>query len=493
MSPLLSVKNLSVSFQYHQAVDDISFELFPKKITALVGQSGSGKSVTALAIINLLRKAKITGQIIFEGKNLLKLDEKELCKIRGKDIGIVFQDPNSSLNPLHKVGDQIAEAITIHNPKISKKNLKIRIKELLKIVELESIDSRLNNYPHQFSGGQKQRVMIAIALANNPKILIADEPTTALDIKIQNEILDLLLRLKKELNLAILFITHNLRIVKKIADNVIVLNEGKIVEKGEMKEIFSAPKNAYTKLLMNAVKPENSRPKIENSEEILRVENLNVIHKVKKSFLEKENFYANKNINFSLKLGENLGVIGESGSGKSTLALALLNLIPFDGKINFFGKKTWQKNNLELRRDIQIIFQDPFSSLNPRMTVKEIIEEGLVIHKVDNSIKAREGRVREILEKLKLDPKITDRYPHQLSGGQRQRVAIARALILNPKILVLDEPTSALDLLTQNEILKLLFEIQKQQKISYILISHDLEIVEAVCHRTLILKAGEII
>lgn len=521
--PILSIKNLSISFQNHQAVDDISFELFPKKITALVGQSGSGKSVTALAIINLLHKAKISGEIIFNanskillqrshreanvsermrdlplkkgdgGLNLLKLSEAELCKIRGKDIGIVFQDPNTSLNPLHKIGEQIAEAITIHNPKISKKNLKIRIKELLKIVELESLNSRLNNYPYQLSGGQKQRVMIAIALANNPKILIADEPTTALDVTIQNEILDLLLRLKKEFGLAILFITHNLRIVKKIADNVIVLNDGKIVEKGEVKEIFSAPKNAYTKLLMSAVKPENSMPKVQKSEEILRVENLNVIHQIKKSFLKKENFYANKKINFSLKLGENLGVIGESGSGKSTLALALLNLIPFEGKINFFDKKTWQKNNFELRRDIQIIFQDPFSSLNPRMTVKEIIEEGLLIHKIEDSTKTREKRINEILEKLKFDLKIKNRYPHQLSGGQRQRVAIARALILNPKILVLDEPTSALDLLTQNEILKLLFEIQNQQKISYILISHDLEIVEAVCHRTLILKAGQII
>jgi microcin C transport system ATP-binding protein len=492
--PLLSVKNLSISFQNSTVVNDISFDLFPKKITALVGQSGSGKSVTAIAIIGLLRKAKIFGEVIFAEKNLLKLSEEKLCKIRGKEIGMVFQDPNTSLNPLHKIGKQIAEAITIHNPKISKKDLKNRILELLKMVELESFISRLNDYPHQLSGGQKQRVMIAIALANNPKILIADEPTTALDVTIQNDILNLLLRLKNELNLAVLFITHNLRVVKKIADEVIVLNAGKIVEKGDVAQIFLEPKNSYTKLLIDSLN--SNRDAVSSADKKLQIidaKNLCVIHKIKKSFFKKENFYANKNINFSLHLGENIGVIGESGSGKSTLALALLNLIPFFGEIKFFNQKTWQKNNFELRRDVQIIFQDPFSSLNPRMLVNDIVMEGLLIHKIADSFEARQKLVDEILLRLKFDLDVKNRYPHQLSGGQRQRVAIARALILNPKILVLDEPTSALDIITQNEILKLLFEIQSQQKISYILISHDLDVIKQISDKIAVLKDGAIV
>ena len=463
---LLSIKNLSISFSNHQVVDKVSFELSPKKITALVGQSGSGKSVISLAIISLLRKAEISGEIIFEGKNLLKLSERELYKIRGRDIGFIFQDPNTSLNPLHKIGAQISEAIKIHQPKISKKDLQNRVAELLKMVELESFTARLKAYPHQLSGGQKQRVMIAIALANNPKILIADEPTTALDVRIQDEILNLLSRLKNDLGLSILLISHNVRVIKKIADEVILIDHGKIKFVSESVEksaigIAEAPSNY--------------------GEEILSVKNLSVIYNKK--------FYANRDINFSLKLGENLGIIGESGSGKSTLALALCNLIPSSGEIKLFGEKTWEKNEFELRSKMQIIFQDPFSSLNPRMLVKDIIAEGLIIHKIENSLEAREKRVEEILEKLHLSIDLKNRYPHQLSGGQRQRVAIARALILNPKILILDEPTSALDISTQNEIIKLLLEIARQQKISYILISHDLDVVAQIAHKTMTLEA----
>ncbi|MES2961367.1 MAG: dipeptide ABC transporter ATP-binding protein [Pseudomonadota bacterium] len=470
---VLSVKNLAISFEKNQVVKGISFDLFPKKITALVGQSGSGKSVTALAITRLLRKAEISGEIIFEGKNLLAMDEKKLCKIRGKEIGLVFQDPNTSLNPLHKIGDQIAEAVTIHNPKISKKNLQNRVLELLKMVELENFFSRLNAYPYQLSGGQKQRVMIAIALANNPKILIADEPTTALDVTVQSEILNLILRLKNELGLSVLFISHNLRAVSKIADEVIEMEDGKIV------------KNSQTqfdkKLLERSISS--------NQEKILEVKNLSVIHPTRKSFFKKENFYANKNLNFSLQEGQNLGIIGESGSGKSTIALVLTNLIAFEGEVNFFGEKNWLKNNQELRRDIQIIFQDPFSSLDPRMLIKDIIEEGLLI----NGLKNQSHEVDAVMKKLHLNLNLKNRYPHELSGGQRQRVAIARALILNPKILVLDEPTSALDLKTQNEILKLLAEIQEVQKISYILISHDLDVVAQIADQILVLKSGQIV
>ena len=470
----LSVKNLAVFFEKNQVVKGVSFDLFSKKITALVGQSGSGKSSVALAIVNLLgSNAKIFGEIIFDQKNLLEIDEKKLCKIRGKEIGLVFQDPNSSLNPLHKIGDQIAEAVTIHNPKISKKNLQNRVGELLKMVELENFSSRLNSYPHQLSGGQKQRVMIAIALANNPKILIADEPTTALDLRVQNEILDLIIRLKNQLALAVLFITHDLRVVKKIADEVIILREGKIVAQGGIE------------VLPNLPNLELKRAAAFEVEEILAVKNLSVIHKVKKSWLKKENFYANYGLNFSLKMGENLGIIGESGSGKSTLALALLNLISWRGEAKFFGEKTWAKNDFELRKKIQIVFQDPFSSLNPRMLVRDIILEGLLIHKI-------KGDLDSIMTRLDLDLELKNRYPHQLSGGQRQRVAIARALILNPQLLVLDEPTSALDFATQNQILRLLLEIQQTQKISYIFISHDVDAVEQISHKILTMKNGKI-
>ncbi len=502
-------------------VSEVFFDLFPKKITALVGQSGSGKSVTALAIVGLARKAQTSGEVIFDGKNLLKLSEEQLCKIRGQEIGFVFQDSNTSLNPLHKIGKQIAEAITIHNPKISKENLKKRVLELIKMVELESLTSRLDDYPHQLSGGQKQRVMLAIALANNPKILIADEPTTALDVAVQNEILNLILRLKNELGLAVLFITHNLHVVKKIADEVVVLNAGKIVEKGSAQQIFLAPKNDYTKSLINAVLMQKEQIKKPQSAEILSVKNLSVIHQIKKSFFKSENFYANRDLNFGLQSGHNLGIIGESGSGKSTLALALLNLTPHVGEVKFFGDKIWKKSESELRRDVQIIFQDPFSSLNPRMLVKDIIVEGLLIHKLHKpsversrnhrKVPAAKGsqqepsdgfdsaqptvceRVDGIMKKLRLELEIKNRYPHELSGGQRQRVAIARALILNPKILVLDEPTSALDLLTQNEILQLLLEIQKTQEISYIFISHDLDAVAQIADEIMVLKAGQIV
>lgn len=500
---ILSIKNLSVKFtketKTFNAVDDISFNLGAKKITALVGESGSGKSLCALAILGLVRKAEISGEVLFAEKSLLNLNEQELSKIRGREIGMIFQDPNSALNPLHPIGKQIAEAITIHNPKISNKDLNKRVKELLEMVELAPLLSRLKDYPHQLSGGQKQRVMISIAIANNPKILIADEPTTALDSDLQEETLKLLLDLKKRLGIAVLLISHNLQLVKKIADQVVVLSKGKIIEQGKVEEIFSAPKNAYTKCLIEAGESKK-KTRSQSSDfsakkvEILRVKNLSVIHQLKKSFFKKEKFYANCNINFSLNLGENLGIMGQSGSGKSTLALALCNLIPHQGEIEFFGKKAWgEKTSSNLRRQIQIIFQDPFSSLNPRMLVKDIIMEGLLIHKIEASPEARKSRLDEVLIKLNLDLALGNRYPHQLSGGQRQRVAIARALILNPRILILDEPTSALDLITQQQILELLLEIQKQQKISYIFISHDLTAVSQIADQMLIIKAGKVV
>lgn len=514
------IKNLTIEFDNLddkgpskiKVVDDVSFSLPHKKITALIGQSGSGKSVTALAILQLLFKAKISGSIVFDGVDLLKLNQKELSKIRGRDIGIVFQDPSSSLNPLHKIGDQILEAIKIHNPKISRANLKNRIAELLQLVDLKPLIKRLDAYPHQLSGGQKQRIMLAIALANNPRILIADEPTTALDIKTQNEILDLLLRLKKDLDLTILFITHNLKIVKKIADEIIILKDGRIFENGLKADIFNAPKNAYTKKLLEATNIIKHQYIDKDLEQILAVKNLQVSHKIKKGFFKYDNFDVFKNLNFSLALGQNLGIVGASGSGKSTIAKALMGLIKYQGEIiyeqNISGesflkdfkktlkrskkdslqnsqtnfKKITEKNSSDLSfNQAQIVFQDPFSSLNPRMLVQDIVAEGLIIAGQKNY----KAKVVKTLQSLDLPDSIAHRYPHQLSGGQRQRVALARALILNPQILILDEPTSALDFLTQNEVLKLLLKIQQERKISYIIISHDTDVIEQLSDKIL--------
>jgi microcin C transport system ATP-binding protein len=463
---LLKINNLNISFvnrnqQENLVVKNFCCELKPAKICALIGQSGSGKSIIALTILRLLNNAKISGEILFENQNLLQIDEKSLRKIRGKKIGFIFQDPNTALNPLHKIGKQIAEAIKIHHPKISKNDLKNRLHDLMKKVELESLIPRLNCYPHQLSGGQKQRVMIAIAIANNPQIIIADEPTTALDAVVQNEILKLLKNLSKNLNIAILLISHNRQAVAKLADEIIEIGE----------------KNINLEIARNI---ENKG--FEDVNKILEVKNLTVKHK---------EFFANKNLNFSLKAKQNLGIIGESGSGKSSLAKALVNLIKFDGEINLFGDKNWQKNSQELRRKIQIIFQDPYSSLNPRMKVCDIIAEGLIIHKIAS--KNFENDVRGIMQKMKLDEILLNKFPHQLSGGQRQRVALARSLILNPEILILDEPTSALDFATQNDILNLLISIQKHQKISYIFISHDLEVIAKMSDFIVVLKDGEIV
>ncbi len=542
---VLSVKNLGISFEnedkdFDEIVKDISFDLKKSKITALIGESGSGKSSISLAIFRLLKKAKISGEINLKNKeeeiNLLNISKTKIQKIRGRDIGIVFQDPNSALNPLHQVKKQIFEAIKIHNPQISRKNLNKKVEELFKIVGLESQISRLDNFPHQFSGGQKQRIMIAIALANNPKILLMDEPTTALDSKNQNEILKLILKLKEELSLAILFITHDLKIVKKIADEILVLNDKKIVEKGSKEDIFNNAKNEFVKKLVSATK---SKKRILNEnnfgDKILETQDLSVIYKVKfsnnsdkkseignslyskffnfKNIFLYDDFYANKNINFSLRQGENLGIIGESGSGKSTLAKALMKLIKFEGNIKIFDKKSANelfshhgdknkenrdapdkslpRRNLNYYRNIQIVFQDPFSSLNPRFLIKDIIGEGLIIHNIEKNQKKIDEKIDEIMTQLDLDLKLKNRYPHQLSGGQRQRVAICRALILEPKILILDEPTSALDFITQNQLLEKLINLQKIIRISYILISHDLSVINQICDKVFEIKNGK--
>jgi len=500
---ILSIKNLSISFQKnlqkktdksienlnlidlnnqannqqqrsltqddnHQEIkiiDNFNCNLYPKKITALIGQSGSGKSSIALSIVNLLNHAKISGEIIFNGQNLLKLSVDQITKIRGKDIGLIFQDANLALNPLHKIDHQIGEAITIHNPKISKKALNDQIDQLLEITELSSLKNRKNCYPHQLSGGQKQRVMIAIAIANKPKILIADEPTTALDFRVQNEILHLLKKIADQSNTAILLITHNRNAVKKIADQIIEIGN---------------------KIDYQAIDNQSKNYNFDNLFNVLEVKNLSI---------KTANKFLNNQINFSLKKNQNLGIIGESGSGKTSLAFALANLSRFNvkisGSIKFFNQYDWQKDLKLLRKKIQIIFQDPYASLNPRMMVRDIVCEGLVINNINKKIHQIE--LDNIFEKLHLSNDLQLRYPHQLSGGQRQRIAIARSLIIKPEILILDEPTSSLDYQTQNQIIKLLQEIQQFYPITYIIISHDLEVVESIANQVAIIANAKMI
>ncbi|MCE3254576.1 MAG: transporter [Rickettsiaceae bacterium] len=495
---MLSISNLSVRFANQLLVKNTSFDLKPGEITAIVGGSGAGKSITALSIAGLLPRNFFTGgKVIFEKQNLLELNEAEFCKIRGRKIGVIFQDALTSLNPLHKIGKQIAEAILIHNPKYNKQTVRKRVSELLEMVDLKIFEDRLDAYPHQLSGGQKQRVMIAIAIANNPDLLIADEPTTALDSKIQEGIIDLLKDLNKKLNLGVLFITHNLHVAKKLAGKIIVMNDGEIVESGNIEEIFSNPKNEYTKLLISGLESERKNIDEPLSDKVLEVKHLSVKFATKNSFLGygQKYFYAIQNISFNLHKQKTLGLIGQSGSGKSTLALAICELVKSEGEILFKNRSTKnfsKKEIADFRKKVQIIFQDPTSSLNPRMKIGEIIKEGLVVHKI-GSEEEQEKMLHKILLEVGLKPEMKNLYPHQFSGGQRQRIAIARALILKPEILILDEPTSALDLITQNEILQLLKNLQNIHKISYLLISHDLDVINSMSDQVLEIKDGTLL
>jgi len=497
---LISIKNLTISFQQNQnVVDNVNIEIPKGKTVAIVGESGSGKTLSALSILKLIPgNANInSGSIIYEEKDLLKLPLNEIEKIRGNKISTIFQEPMSSLNPLHTIDKQIKEIITTHNKK-NTAELNASVLNLLKEVNLDDLMNRPNIYSYELSGGQRQRVMIAMSIANNPDLLIADEPTTALDVTVQQQILSLLNKIQKQRKMSILFISHDLGVVNKIADYIYVMKDGEIIEHGEKLEIFNHPKNPYTKQLVGF---QNKIRKIkENKEkEILKITDLKVWYPIKKGIFKKTVDYvkAIDAINFTLKKKETLGIVGESGSGKTSLVLAILKLITSSGKIEFnemdlnFIKKNKLKN---IRKDIQIVFQDPFSSLSPRMNVEKILNEGIDVHFPKYSELEKKQILKDILTETGMNyERDHNKYPHEFSGGQRQRIAIARALILKPKILILDEPTSALDITIQNQILDLLENLQEKYSLSYIFISHDMNVIRSVSDKILVLKTGKLI
>jgi len=505
MDNLLKIKNLSVSFNVEdkitKAVKNISLDVAEGEALGIVGESGSGKSVTALSVLKLLPYPKAfhpSGEIFYKNKNILKSNEEELQEIRGNNISMIFQEPMTSLNPLHNIKKQITEILFLHK-KLSNKEAEDKAIELLDLVGFKDGKNRLHDYPHQLSGGQKQRVMIAMALANDPDLLIADEPTTALDVTIQAQILNLLKKLQTKLKMSLIIITHDLTIVKNITDRVVVMTDGKIVESGKTKLIFSKPKHSYTKKLL-ASEPKGKPVKIKSKNLLLSTKELKVWYPIKKGFLKRTTGFikAVNKVNINVFEGQTLGIVGESGSGKTTLGMAVLRLIKSSGEINFFQKKKKLSINKfdfkqmkPLRSEIQVVFQDPFGSLSPRLSIKEIIGEGLEIHKKDLTEKDREKLILDTLRKV--DTFILNRYPHEFSGGQRQRIAIARAIVLKPRFLILDEPTSALDLSVQSQIVSLLKKLQKENNLGYIFISHDLRVVRSLAHQLIVLKNGRIV
>ena len=504
MTALLNVRDLSVMFRQDGketlAVDHISFDINSGETLALVGESGSGKSVTALSILKLLSypmASHPSGEILFDNKDLMKLDEKSLQKVRGKDIAMIFQEPMTSLNPLHTVERQVSEVMKVHEG-MSDKDARQRTIELLTQVGIREPEKRLSSFPHQLSGGQRQRVMIAMALANNPKLLIADEPTTALDVTVQAQILELLEKLKQERSMSMLFITHNLGIVRKFADRVCVMTGGKIVETGKTADIFNHPQHDYTKKLL-AAEPKGNPPKADkNAPVVMEGEKVRVWFPVKKGFFRRTVDYikAVNDIDVTIREGQTLGVVGESGSGKTTLGLALTRMISSQGHIRFNGKDIEHfsfKQMRPLRRHIQIVFQDPFGSLSPRMSVGEIIAEGLLIHEKNLNYEERDERVVRALEEVDLDPETRNRYPHEFSGGQRQRIAIARAMVLNPRFVMLDEPTSALDMSVQAQVVDLLRALQQKHNLAYLFISHDLKVVKALANDLIVMRNGQMV
>jgi microcin C transport system ATP-binding protein len=502
---LVSVEDLSVDFRggggnFVHAVKSVSFDIGKAETVALVGESGSGKTVTALSILRLLpypAASHPSGVIRFKGEDLMALPLDGLRHVRGNQISMIFQEPMTSLNPLHTIEQQIGEVLKIHRG-LSNSAAQARVLDLLDKVGIEDPKGRLDSYPHQLSGGQRQRVMIAMALANEPDLLIADEPTTALDVTIQAQILDLLLRLKSEFNMAMLLITHDLGIVRKMADRVCVMTNGEIVERGTTHDIFASPQHPYTKHLL-ASEPKGSPPAANaKAPTILEAKDLKVWFPIKRGFMRRTvgHIKAVDGIDLAVKEGQTLGVVGESGSGKTTLGLALLRLVSSEGPIVYLGNRIDgydSKRMRPLRRDMQIVFQDPYGSLSPRLSIAQIIEEGLLIQKPGMDRAERRARVSRALKEVGLDPASQDRYPHEFSGGQRQRIAIARALVLEPKFLILDEPTSALDVSVQAQIVDLLRDLQKRYKLAYLFISHDLKVVRALANAIIVLRHGKVV
>jgi len=502
--PLLSVRDLSVAFtqggQTSLAVDRVSFDILPGETLALVGESGSGKSVTALSALKLLPyppASHPSGEIHFGGMDLMKAPEPELRAVRGNEISMIFQEPMTSLNPLHTIERQISEVLKLHRG-MSNEKARARTLELLRQVGIREPEKRLDAFPHQLSGGQRQRVMIAMALANEPKLLIADEPTTALDVTVQAQILELLAELKRERGLSMLFITHDLGIVRKIADRVCVMTRGKIVESGPTAEIFTNPRHEYTRHLL-AAEPKGEPPAADpDAETVMTGKNIRVWFPIKKGFLRKvvDHVKAVDGVDVTVRAGQTLGVVGESGSGKTTLGLALCRMISSQGEITFRGQRIDGRSFRDmrpLRREIQIVFQDPYGSLSPRMSVSEIIEEGLKIHEKGLSAADRDRMVVEVLEEVGIDPAVRFRYPHEFSGGQRQRIAIARAMVLKPRFVMLDEPTSALDMSVQAQVVDLLRDLQKRHNLAYMFISHDLKVVRALANEVIVMRNGQVV
>ncbi|MGM4926479.1 ABC transporter ATP-binding protein [Tardiphaga sp. 804_B3_N1_9] len=502
--PLLDVRDLSVAFHHggntSVAVDRVSFEIKRGECVALVGESGSGKSVSAMSILRLLpypTASHPSGHIRFKGHELLSMSEREIRGIRGNDISIIFQEPMTSLNPLHTIGAQIGEILQLHNG-IRGSKARERTLELLTQVGIPDPETRLASYPHQLSGGQRQRVMIAMALANEPDLLIADEPTTALDVTVQAQILALLADIRQRLGMSLLFITHDLGIVRRIADTVCVMNNGKIVEQGPVEQVFTAPQHPYTKALLAAEpKPDPAPPRPE-APVVMSTDGLKVWFPIKRGLLRKTvgHVKAVDGVSLKVRQGETLGVVGESGSGKTTLGLALLRLISSQGPIVFLSKDIQGlqfKDMRPIRRDMQIVFQDPFGALSPRMSVGDIVAEGLSVHQPSLSQEDREMRVVKALQDVGLDPKTRFRYPHEFSGGQRQRISIARAAVLEPSFVVLDEPTSALDMLFQAQMVDLLRELQRKRDLTYMFISHDLRVVASLASHLIVMRHGKVV
>jgi microcin C transport system ATP-binding protein len=496
---LLSVENLAVAFRGSRVVEGVSFRVEAGETVALVGESGSGKSVTALSILRLLSAtgSNPEGRITLDGTEVLAAREEELRRLRGGVAGMVFQEPMTSLNPLHTIGRQVGEAITLHRP-LRGAALRAEVIEKLRRAGLPNAEERLGAYPHQLSGGQRQRVMIAAALANDPKLLIADEPTTALDVTIQAQILELLADLKRRLSMAMLLITHDLTIVKRHADRVVVMKDGRVVEQGEVARVFAAPEHPYTRMLLATEPRGRPAPVPADAAELLRAEDVRVHFPIRRGLLRRTVGYvkAVDGVRLSVREGETLGLVGESGSGKTTLGFALLRLEGSEGAIRFEGRDIQGLSRAALRplrARMQIVFQDPYGALSPRMSAGEIVGEGLTVHAPSLPPAERAARVAEALAEVGLDPAMAERYPHEFSGGQRQRIAIARALVLKPRLVVLDEPTSALDVSVQAQVVELLRELQARHRLAYIFISHDLRVVRAMAHRIAVMRAGRIV